>query len=91
MLSHILYYANAFNFDRSNILFSIVKSNDSCHFKDEKRDRGNEFADNNLKFYKNGRKFSKQVDNTVGKGEIACYEQSLLFLQCFQKTCTTDM
>ena len=25
-----------------------------------------------------------------GKGEIACYEQFLLFQQCFQKTCTTD-
>ena len=34
----------------------------------------------------NGRKFSKWVDNTVGKGEIARYEQFLLFLQCFQKT-----
>ena len=25
------------------------------------------------------------VENTVGKGEIACYEQFLLFPQCFQK------
>ena len=30
-----------------------------------------EFADDNFKFYKNGRKFSKRVENTVGKGEIA--------------------
>ena len=30
---------------------------------------------------------SKQVENTVGNGEIACYEQFLLFPQCFQKTC----
>ena len=30
---------------------------------------------------------SKQVENTVGKGEIARYEQFLLFLQCFQKAC----
>ena len=29
-------------------------------------------------------KFSKQVQNTVGKGEIALYEQFLLFPQCFQ-------
>ena len=28
--------------------------------------------------------------NTVGKGEIARYEQFLLFLQRFQKTCTAD-
>ena len=34
--------------------------------------------------------FSKQIENTVEKGEIACYEQFLLFPQCFQKTCTAD-
>ena len=32
-------------------------------------------------------KFSKRVENTVGKGGIARYEQFLLFPQCFQKTC----
>ena len=26
-----------------------------------------------------------------GKGEIACYEQFLLFPRCFQKNCTADM
>ena len=26
-------------------------------------------------------------ENTVGKGEIACYEQFLLCPQCFQKAC----
>ena len=46
-----------------------------------------EFADDNFKFDKNGRKLSKRVENTVGKGEIACYEQFLLFPQCFQKAC----
>ena len=46
-----------------------------------------EFADNNIKFDENGSKFSKQVENTVGKGEIARYEQFLLFPQWFQKTC----
>ena len=45
-----------------------------------------EFADNNSKFDENGRKFSKSLENTVGKGEIARYEQFLLFPQCFQKT-----
>ena len=44
-------------------------------------------ADNNFKFDKNGRKLSKRVENTVGKGEIAHYEQFLLFPQCFQKAC----
>ena len=46
-----------------------------------------EFADDNFKFEENDRKLSKQVENTVGKGEIACYEQFLLFPQCFQKAC----
>ena len=46
-----------------------------------------EFADNNFKFDENGRKLSKQVENTVGKGEIARYEQFLPFPQCFQKAC----
>ena len=45
------------------------------------------FADDNFKFDKNGRKLSKQVENTVGKGEIARYEQFLLFPQCFQNAC----
>ena len=39
----------------------------------------------------NGRKFCKQVENTVGKEENARYEQFLLFPQCFQKTYTADM
>ena len=29
--------------------------------------------------------FSKRVESTVGKGEIARYEQFLLFTQCFQR------
>ena len=50
-----------------------------------------QFADDNFKFDEYSRKFSKQVENnkqvenTVGKGEITHYEQFLLFLQCFQK------
>ena len=46
-----------------------------------------EFADDNFKFHENERKQSKQVENAVGKGEIARYEQFLLFPQCFQKAC----
>ena len=49
-----------------------------------------EFADDNFNFDENGRKFSKWVENTVGKREISRHEQFLLFLQCFQKTCTAD-
>ena len=44
-------------------------------------------ADDNFKFNENSRKLSKRVENTVGKGEIAHYEQFLLFPQCFQKAC----
>ena len=32
-------------------------------------------------------KLSNRVENTVGKGEIARYEQFLLFPRCFQKAC----
>ena len=46
-----------------------------------------EFADDNFEFDGNSSKFSKWVENTVGKGEIARYEQFLLFPQCFQKAC----
>ena len=38
----------------------------------------------NYKFDENGRKFSDKVEKTVGKGEIALYEQFLLFPQYFQ-------
>ena len=43
-----------------------------------------EFADHNFKFDESGRQFFKKVENTVGKGEIARYEQFLLFLPYFQ-------
>ena len=36
-------------------------------------------ADDNFKFHENSRKLSKQVENIVGKGEIAHYKQFLLF------------
>ena len=49
-----------------------------------------DFADDNLILDENCRKFFKQVKNTVGKEEIACYEQFLLLPQCFLKTCTAD-
>ena len=42
-----------------------------------------EFTDNNLRFDENSRMFSERVENTVGKGEITCKEQFLLFPQCF--------
>ena len=47
-------------------------------------------ADDNFKLDENGKMFSEWVGNTVQKGEIAHYEQCLVFAQCFQKTCTAD-
>ena len=41
-----------------------------------------------IRFFKsdeNGKMFSKWVENTVGKAEIVCYEQFLLFPHCFQR------
>ena len=49
-----------------------------------------EFADDDFKFEEISRKFSKWLENTVGKGGIARYEEFFLFPQCFQKTCTAD-
>ena len=49
----------------------------------------NGFADDNFNFDEIGRVLHI-CRNTVGKGEIACYKQFLLFPQCFQKTCTAD-
>ena len=46
-----------------------------------------EFAEYNFKFDENGRKLSKRFKNTLRKGEIARYEQFLLFSKCFQKSC----
>ena len=40
-------------------------------------------ADDNFELDVNSRKFSKLVENTVGKGD----EQFLLFAQCFQRAC----
>ena len=43
------------------------------------------FADDNFKFDENGRKFFTQVENTVGKGEIAPNKQFLLYPHSFQR------
>ena len=49
-----------------------------------------EFSDDNSNFDEKDKKLSKRVENTVGKGETAHYEQFILFPQCFQKICTAD-
>ena len=50
-----------------------------------------EITDDNFKFDENGRKFSKSVENALGKGEIARHKQFLLFPLCFQKMCTVEI
>ena len=74
--------ANTFNLKNFNS-FCKQHISDYAKLKD--------YADDNFEFNENGRKFFKCVENTVGKGEIARYEQFLLFPLCFQKTCTADM
>ena len=43
------------------------------------------------KYANMGIQLSDGVENTVGKGEIARYEQFLLFPQCFQKLSSVDV
>ena len=49
-----------------------------------------DLADHNFNFDESDRKFSKWEENAVVKGEIARYDQFLLFPQCFEKTYNTD-
>ena len=74
----------AFADNKKNVteLFAKLQISDSSKLK--------EIADDNFKLDKNGRKFSKQVENTVVEGEIACHEQFLLLPYCFQKVSTAD-
>ena len=78
---------------KSSLRFWEIQRNECCavltHYQmsNFRLSKLKEFADDIFKFDKNGRKLSKQVENTVGKGEIARYKQFLLFPQCFQKAC----
>ena len=46
-----------------------------------------QFADYNFECNENGRKSPERI---VAKGEIARYEQFLLFPMCFQKSCIAN-
>ena len=48
------------------------------------------FAGDNFNFDVMAESSSKCVENTVGKGEIARYEQFLFFPLCIQKTDSAD-
>ena len=43
------------------------------------------------KIWHTGIQMSNSEENIVGKGEIARYEQFLLFSQCFQKLYSVDV
>ena len=48
-----------------------------------------EFANDNFRFDENGRKFTKRVENTAGKEEIACDKLKCFFYkQCFASVLT---
>ena len=64
---------NLFSFEESKIRFvGKVKPITRQQILDSSKLK--EFANDNFEFDENGRKLSKQVENTVRKGEIACYE-----------------
>ena len=65
--------------------FNEVKNNDKRPISDSSELK--DFADEDFKFDKNGKKFCIWVVNTGEKGIIAHHEQFILFPQCFQKTC----
>ena len=72
--------------------FRVVKSEDfvvkSSTFPERQildSSKLKEFADDHFEFAENCGKFSKRVENTVDKTEIACYEQFLLYPRVFSK------
>ena len=73
----------------NNLVASVVNCSSNTDHMTESSSSGyllsklKEVADDNFQSDENGRKFFKQVENTVGIGEIARHEQFLLFPQCF--------
>ena len=65
------FYLNVLLFDENLTLSQTTK------FRLFQTER--EITEDNFKFDENRGKFSKRVENTVGKGETACFEQFLLF------------
>ena len=72
----------------NNLVASVVNCSSNIDHMTESSSSGylfsklKEVADDNFQSDENGRKFFKQVENTVGIGEIAHHEQFLLFPQC---------
>ena len=83
-LSQLVRSDQAFSY-KMNVAFTSLPNNalDCSKLKQS--------ANKKFKCDENGGNFSERVENTVGKGEIARYEQFLLFPQCFQKSCPAGM
>ena len=73
---------------KENCYITFLTLSQTTNFRLFQTERGLQTSFSNL--IEMAAKFSKWIENTVGKGEIAPYEQFLLFPQCFQKTCTAD-
>ena len=87
---------NICRFDENNRKFSKLpelsrqdKSLNSTKRQNFRLVQTKEFADDIFRFDENNNVL-QMGKNTVGKGEIACYKQFLLFPQYFQRTCTAD-
>ena len=81
-----MYFRNSFSFLLYCQACIEKKSNEKPNLPFPKRQILNsskvkEFADDNFNFDGIGRKFLKRVENTVGIGAIARYEQLFLFPQ----------
>ena len=85
----ILSYAKAFSLDQSKSL-SFGKELTRSETTNFRLFQIEKICRRQFYFAGNGRRFFKQVENTVGKEEIARYKQFLLFPQCVQKTCIAD-
>ena len=66
---------------KSKKVLGVIKSSSFPKQQNLDNSKLKGLADDNFQFDENGRKLSKRVENTVGKGQIAH----------FQKTCTADM
>ena len=62
-----------------NILFLLLCNSPFPKRHNVDSSKLKEFADDDFELDENGKKFSKWLENTVGKEEIAHYEQFLLF------------
>ena len=72
-------------FDTLNIQFWLCKVNPFPKRQILDSSKLKEIADNNFKFDENGRKFFRWTGNTVGKGEIAHYNNFFFSLGVFKR------